>query len=266
MDDLRALAHPAMGALAQALLDGRLSPPYGRHAIRTLVPDSAAAGVKGVLRELDEDGMAPRHIGLMLKNMAAERASAQAVSDRLDLVWSGIESGGATVKDTAHVARELFRQVRRSVLIATYAIDKGEKAKALFGELATRMDDEPDLVVRLFLNVHRPHNDAKPESVLLREFASTFRADIWPGDRLPEVFHDPRSTAQTHGPRACLHAKCVVIDNEQALVTSANFTEAAHERNIEAGILIRDRLVAGRLIERFMSLVERGELLRVPGT
>ncbi|WP_309744892.1 hypothetical protein [Chamaesiphon sp. OTE_20_metabat_361] len=28
--------------------------------------------------------------------------------------------------------------------------------------------------------------------------------------------------------RACLHAKCVVIDEEYLLVTSANFTEAAH--------------------------------------
>nr|MBK7069634.1 phospholipase [Deltaproteobacteria bacterium] len=29
------------------------------------------------------------------------------------------------------------------------------------------------------------------------------------------------------GPRAVLHAKCIVVDGERALVTCANFTEAA---------------------------------------
>lgn len=32
---------------------------------------------------------------------------------------------------------------------------------------------------------------------------------------------------------------CVVVDREQAFVSSANFTQAPHTKNIEVGVLIR---------------------------
>jgi phosphatidylserine/phosphatidylglycerophosphate/cardiolipin synthase-like enzyme len=37
-----------------------------------------------------------------------------------------------------------------------------------------------------------------------------------------------------------LHAKCIVVDGRHALVTSANSTEAASQRTIEAGVLLVD--------------------------
>ncbi len=65
--------------------------------------------------------------------------------------------------------------------------------------------------------------------------------------------------------KACLHAKCIVIDEERALITSANFTEAAQERNIEAGVMIADASLARALKAQFDTLVDRGALRRVPG-
>lgn len=56
-----------------------------------------------------------------------------------------------------------------------------------------------------------------------------------------------------------------MVDDDRALVSSANFTEAAHERNIEAGLLLNDRQVAKALRAQFETLVERGALRRVPG-
>jgi phosphatidylserine/phosphatidylglycerophosphate/cardiolipin synthase-like enzyme len=64
---------------------------------------------------------------------------------------------------------------------------------------------------------------------------------------------------------ACLHAKGVVVDEERLLITSANFTEAAHERNLEAGVLMRDRSVARAIRSQFEMLVSRGLLQRIPG-
>jgi phosphatidylserine/phosphatidylglycerophosphate/cardiolipin synthase-like enzyme len=49
------------------------------------------------------------------------------------------------------------------------------------------------------------------------------------------------------------------------LITSANFTRAAHERNIEAGILIHDNWAAKTVRIQFQNLVEVGVLKRVPG-
>jgi phosphatidylserine/phosphatidylglycerophosphate/cardiolipin synthase-like enzyme len=47
-------------------------------------------------------------------------------------------------------------------------------------------------------------------------------------------------------PRAVWPAKCIVLDDARLFVTSANFTEAAPERSIEAGLLIDDPSLAGR--------------------
>ena len=58
----------------------------------------------------------------------------------------------------------------------------------------------------------------------------------WPSRARPEVFYDPRTLSIDQNQRATWHAKCVLVDDELALVTSANFTEWAHQRNVEAGV------------------------------
>ncbi len=160
---------------------------------------------------------------------------------------------------------ELFREARESLLIASYALDTGSKAREMFWTLAGRMDTEPDLRVRLFVNIHRKQRDDTPDAVLLREFADTFQHGLWPGKRLPETFYDPRSLATEGKTRSCLHAKCIVIDDHRALITSANFTEAAHKRNIEAGTVITDSVLARALRAQFDTLVDHAALKRVPG-
>ena len=60
--------------------------------------------------------------------------------------------------------------------------------------------------------------------------------------------------------RACLHAKCIVIDGKDLFVSSANFTEAAQERNLEVELLIHSPSFAGRNASYFESLVAEGKL------
>lgn len=62
-------------------------------------------------------------------------------------------------------------------------------------------------------------------------------------------------------PWASLHAKCIVIDNARTLVTSANFTNRGHTRNIEAGVLIEDKAFAEELAAQWRLLVV-AELVR----
>ena len=64
--------------------------------------------------------------------------------------------------------------------------------------------------------------------------------------------------------RSALHAKCVVIDGQEALVTSANFTAAAQERNIELGLLVHSPDVAYRVERHFEALIKGGHLERLP--
>jgi phosphatidylserine/phosphatidylglycerophosphate/cardiolipin synthase-like enzyme len=51
------------------------------------------------------------------------------------------------------------------------------------------------------------------------------------------------------------------VDRRVAFVTSANFTEAAQTRNIEAGALVRDDGFARRLAEHFEALADVRVLL-----
>ena len=80
---------------------------------------------------------------------------------------------------------------------------------------------------------------------------------------MPEVYYDPRSLQAVGEESACLHAKCVVVDDARAFVTSANLTEAAQGRNIEAGVLLEDPLFARALRKQFESLVDRGYVRRL---
>ncbi|MEH1835049.1 MAG: phospholipase D-like domain-containing protein [Nostoc sp.] len=164
-----------------------------------------------------------------------------------------------------HLNSSLYYATPKSVLISSFTIDKGEKARKLFQVLAERMDTNPELYVQMFLNIQRPHHSKVAESVLLREFAHTFRRDIWTGNRLPEVFYDSRSLAVDVKQKSSLHAKCIVVDEEFVLITSANFTEAAHERNIEAGVLLTDSATAQALRLQFDSLVSHKILRPIPG-
>jgi phosphatidylserine/phosphatidylglycerophosphate/cardiolipin synthase-like enzyme len=254
-----------MLGLAEALEAGRVELPIDRTQLWGWVPLELVEGVLPELQALSEGGMQLAHIAYMLRLLAEERATTQAATDRVQLVWSGKEVLADKSRDTAIVVQELFRQARESVLIVSYALDTGSKAETIFGPLAARMDAEPSLQVRLFVNVHRRDQDKTDEAILLQEFADNFRTKIWPGKRLPKVFHDPRCLEIDAKKRACLHAKCIVIDTDQALITSANFTEAAHESNIEAGTLISDPILVRALKAQFDTLVDHGELELVPG-
>lgn len=257
---LRSSGRAALLGLADALEAGRVGAPIARAALAPHLPAEHLDDVASVLIALERDGLAPRHTAYALRLLAEERAAAQRMSDRVELVWTPADLDAVDARDTAVVVQDLFRLAERSVLITTFALDAGKKAGALFGDLAQRMDTQPELAVRVVANIHRSYNDSTPASELVRRFARHLREDVWPGERLPEVFFDPRSLEFDAPKRAVLHAKCVVVDARWSLLTSANFTEAAQERNIEAGVLVDDLRFAERIERQFGLLVERGVL------
>ena len=55
------------------------------------------------------------------------------------------------------------------------------------------------------------------------------------------------------------------VDDEVAFVTSANFTEWAQQRNIEAGVLSRSRHFAHQLRSQFDGMVQSKAVMRLPG-
>ena len=163
-------------------------------------------------------------------------------------------------RDTRRVYEELLGQAAKSVWASTFAYFDGPKA---FEVLARRMDEVETLQVKLLLNIQRGGGDTTAPEHLVRRFAERFWTEDWPGERRPEVFYDPRSL-EPDGPSGVLHAKAVVADDESVFITSANLTEAALDRNIEMGLLLRDRALAASVTRHFRGLIERGLLRPLP--
>jgi hypothetical protein len=53
-----------------------------------------------------------------------------------------------------------------------------------------------------------------------------------------------------------VHAKAVIIDSETVIVGSANWSESAFERNVEASVLVRSKTVAGQILAELGQLPE----------
>jgi phosphatidylserine/phosphatidylglycerophosphate/cardiolipin synthase-like enzyme len=177
-----------------------------------------------------------------------------------DLVWSGPEVPGLYARDTRRVYEELLGTAKRSIWASTFAFFDGPKA---FEVLARRMESTPALRVTLLLNIQRQKSDTTASEHLVRRFADHFWKTDWPGSSRPKVFYDPRAL-DLEGPAGVLHAKAVVADDEAVFVTSANLTEAALDRNIELGILLRDRALALTVSGYFRSLIDRDLLKPLP--
>lgn len=154
----------------------------------------------------------------------------------------------------------LVQAAAREVIVAGYSIYNG---KTVFKPLAERMDSIPDLQVTFLVHVGREGKDTTIETDLVAQYAKRFVSDNWPGQRLPDMYYDPRGLQMAAAMRSNFHPKCLLVDGEEALVTSANFTMAAQKKNVEVGVKIKAPILVARLRTYFLSLVERGDLKRV---
>lgn len=213
----------------------------------------------------------------VIRAVLAERRRAAGKS--LELVWSGSDSGPSYTRYTKIVVPELVRMARRRITIAGYSFDEGA---GVFNELHAALS-ERKVSVRMFLDIeqlsHRleqqlkkdkqrrprlePLRQAKATSpkAFATEVLSIFRDLHWPFDGpAPDLFYDPRTAdAKVF---ASLHAKCLIVDDEHVLITSANFTGRGQDRNIEVGVVIHDKQYAAALERQWNNLVESGDVVR----
>ncbi len=238
-------------ALETGLLQGM---PPASALVSVLGPVETPELVAGALADFQRLSVGAPAAAAWLRSLNTVQGSAP----RTDLVWSGPGVSGVHARDTARVYDELLGSAVRSLWVSTYVFFDGPRA---FEVLARRMDGMPDLQVTVLLNLQRQRGDTTAAEHLVRRFADRFWGVEWPGSTRPRIFYDPRAL-DAERPGGVLHAKAVVADDDTVFVTSANLTEAAFERNIELGLLVRDRALAGSIVAHFRGLIDR-DLLHV---
>jgi phosphatidylserine/phosphatidylglycerophosphate/cardiolipin synthase-like enzyme len=189
----------------------------GEHTISALAEIAIArrASVRALLEAAEIGHADPGRAVSVLRAIAG----AKTVLRDLTPVWTmpGNEA------NTGHLTGEFHRilgAARQSVTAATYNFqDTSQMWTAL-----KAASEQPGLVVTVYV-------DAKVASAMDVK-AQLPRATVY------------RSAVLSNGKQVVSHAKFIVVDHELLLITSANFSYSAENRNVEFGILVRDSALA----------------------
>ncbi len=237
---------PMLEHLLSALERGRLECPFSEADLVDSGFHGAASDVVEALDEVDTRGAVTA-----LRLVIADRVHRP--PPRLDLVWTGPETRASRARSTSLAVQRLFESARHSVIVGGYSFDTPEILAPLYGVMKER-----GVKATLFLDIDGTAETAAGAEAFATAAIDSFLRDVWTfGAPKPDIYYDPR-TACPGPPWASLHAKCVVVDDERALITSANFTDRGQTRNIEAGVLIEDAAFASELAGQWRQLVSEG--------
>lgn len=153
-------------------------------------------------------------------------------------VWTAPNVPGLEGRTTLAVA-DLINRATTTVFAATYSAGAGaEYVQAL----AHAIDRGVSVTVILDRGMQQKTGGAIPRALV--------GARVWAYAPEPVGEYVPLQ-----------HAKFVVVDRTAALVTSANFSNAAAKLNLECGLLTSDIEVADSLVRQLETLREHGALV-----
>ena len=174
-----------------------------------------------------------------------------AEAQRTELIWTGPGNSRFPIRRIDQVLYDLVATAQRRILLVTFAAHRVPHLCRHL-EAAIRRGVELTLVAE---------SEEESEGQLSRDAKAAF-----PG--LPEagakLFYWPSERRERNqaGRPGKLHAKCAVVD-DTALISSANLTDDAFNRNMELGLLVREPGTVHSLFAHFRELILAGVLVRV---
>jgi phosphatidylserine/phosphatidylglycerophosphate/cardiolipin synthase-like enzyme len=145
------------------------------------------------------------------------------------VVWTGPSVEGSFLRATREVVRELLRGAQHELLVVGYWIAARDDGEGIIEEVIESLADavRRKVAVTVVLDERERHDGRDNHQIL---------ADVWPpGVALPRILTWRLPPNDRH---LKLHAKLLVADNRDALVTSANLTSYAMDRNMEMGVRV----------------------------
>jgi phosphatidylserine/phosphatidylglycerophosphate/cardiolipin synthase-like enzyme len=230
-----------------ALGTGQLAPSSSRRTVERLVGRRPVAveAVCAFQYEWQSTGLSPEALVLAIRSASAVRTEVQAEATTPELVWTGPRPLGSVVRATSEVMKEMIGGARQSIILLGYAItttsDLPSSASTVLGLLAEARRHLTDVTVVL-------NNTAENRKALV---------DAWPaGVALPRILTWVGDPAK---PYASLHAKVLIADQCDLLITSANLTHHGLDANLELGVRLRGGFVQG-VVKHLLLLEREGHL------
>jgi phosphatidylserine/phosphatidylglycerophosphate/cardiolipin synthase-like enzyme len=189
----------------------------GQHIVKALAVVNAARR-EAAKRLLATAGLSPLD-GERAADTLRAIAGAKSVHRDVTPVWT-MPGNEANIGHLTGEFHRLVQAARQSVVCATYNFEQTSQMWTVLKE-ASR---QPGVAVTVYVDGN------KADAVEVK--AQLPKATIYRSAELPD------------GARVVSHAKFIVIDHEVLMLTSANFSFSAENRNVEFGLLIRDSALA----------------------
>lgn len=226
------------GLLARGHSRGRVLAELASPRVREVVVQ--------LYRAMEEDALPLPEAAAYLRGYAAAHLRARdAVQVRT--VWSGPSTPGVPVRATAQVLVEVIGEAQDELLAMTYAARPYPALTQALTDAAAR-GVHTHVVVETLAGARGLLAGREPASA----FASVPGLLLWHWVRDPVTDSFARQ-----------HAKLAVADRRVLFLGSANLTESAARRNIEAGVLVRGGDAPQRASEHIVELQRQGILQRL---
>lgn len=217
------------------------SSSVGIGSVRGVSGDLAAQAFT-TFQTIDEQ-LAPYSVSTAIRTAVGIRREERLDRPHVEVCWTGPRAEGPLVIPNFVAVKQLLEECRDTgeVLLVGYSLTVPDGS--LMEEAIELLVDASRRRAKIQVVLHQD-DEAKNKAELLKNWNVFVRK--------PQVYtwNPPSDHKYTK-----LHAKCLVVDRLQMLVTSANFTFLGQESNIELGLLVRNQPLASAVHERFDHLI-----------
>jgi len=249
-------------AIVDALAAGKLTPGSGPMGIsNALKGHTGSHNLKEFLKawESSASHLDAQDVTAAVKAALACYRLAQGRAHTVDAVWTGPDVPGSEVRRTEAVVSEIVAGAEKELLIVGYwLVTSTAQIKALVDLLMQKA--RSGVQVRFVFDPGEKSSGSDNFTALNERWSSELEAAPRTVYSWSEGLTKAMSKSGQQYDRK-LHAKVIVADRHDALVTSANLTRAGLLENLEMGLRIQGSM-AGAVVRHFDLLISEGILER----
>ena len=256
------IAKQLAGLIRAGTNEGLLSIADGLHEgkIHLNTPTISIKLLPGVNQELAEKtyttfsqidhALGGEAVAVALQTAAELRIEEHLERPAVEICWTGPQNDGPLVTPTAAAVEGLLQgcQAGGQILLVSYSFNVA--TGAFMNTVMDRLSEASQRGAAIRIVLHRDEEERNLAQLQNAWDVFAIKPKIYTWD--PPADH----------PYTKLHAKCLVVDRLQVLITSANFTFHGLESNIELGLLVRNQPLADAVADCFDQLIDSRVLCR----